>query len=402
MPSDAPTAFFSYSRDDSEFVLRLAGDLKAAGANIWLDQLDIAPGQRRTRAVEDALNSCPRMLVILSPSAVSCTQVEDEVTFALEEHKTVIPLLYQDCKVPFQLRPFQYVDFRADYQRGLQVMLRTLGASHGFVPNAGVVADEKWPGVPSGGREGMEQTLPDVQRAGSDPEHKRAYEKTLVENHALYWQAERQGQAPQARPAYKSQVRREQEHAKAAGKRDRLAEEQARAARREQERIELQSAKAEADRRFTKRVLIAGLTFFAISFVLYAVTLKTAGNNDSWFGFSCAYVSLLMGWRGVIEAVSLRPFDPGTASFQLSILLSGLINPVFLSTMLFKIKNKLQRTFAALRITTLALFPFCWIVFVRGHIMPREGYLVWVAGMLLALFASQMGRLIGRRRSAVR
>jgi hypothetical protein len=89
------TAFFSYSRDDSDFALRLAEDLKAAGANVWLDQLDIAPGQRWARAVQDALDNCHRMLVILSPASVNSTNVEDEVAFALEEHKTVIPVLYR-------------------------------------------------------------------------------------------------------------------------------------------------------------------------------------------------------------------------------------------------------------------------------------------------------------------
>lgn len=129
MPLETPTAFFSYSREDSAFALRLAEDLKAAGANVWLDQLDIAPGQRWARAVEEALNNSPRVLVILSPASVSSTHVEDEVNFALEEHKTVIPVFYQDCKVPFQLRPFQYVDFRADYDRGLKAMVKTLGAT---------------------------------------------------------------------------------------------------------------------------------------------------------------------------------------------------------------------------------------------------------------------------------
>ena len=38
--------FFSYSRDDSEFVLKLAKDLRAAGADVWLDQLDIGAGKR--------------------------------------------------------------------------------------------------------------------------------------------------------------------------------------------------------------------------------------------------------------------------------------------------------------------------------------------------------------------
>src|SRR5262249_61910461 len=70
-----PAAFFSYSREDSDFALRLAEDLKAAGASVWLDQLDILPGQRWDRAVEDALANCPRMLVILSPASINSTNV---------------------------------------------------------------------------------------------------------------------------------------------------------------------------------------------------------------------------------------------------------------------------------------------------------------------------------------
>lgn len=123
---EAQTAFISYSREDSEFALRLAGDLKAAGAAVWLDQLDIEPGQRWARAVQDALNDCPRMLVILSVTSASSTNVDDEVSFALEEKKTVIPVLYRDCKIPFRLRPFQFVDFRSDYPSGVKALVRVL------------------------------------------------------------------------------------------------------------------------------------------------------------------------------------------------------------------------------------------------------------------------------------
>ncbi|WP_263350298.1 toll/interleukin-1 receptor domain-containing protein [Acidicapsa acidisoli] len=127
MPSDRSIAFISYSRDDSEFALRLAWDLKSAGARVWLDQLDIQPGQRWARAVQEAMTDAPLLLVILSPSSVSSINVEDEVAFALEEHKTVIPIFFQDCKVPFRLRPFQHADFRSDYGRGLKSLLASLG-----------------------------------------------------------------------------------------------------------------------------------------------------------------------------------------------------------------------------------------------------------------------------------
>jgi len=125
--TDAQLAFFSYSRSDSECVLRLAEDLRAAGARVWLDQLDIEPGQRWARAVEDALTNCPRVLVVLWPSSVESPNVQNEVTFALEEKRTVIPILYRDCKVLLQLRDFQYADFRTDYARGLTALLKTLG-----------------------------------------------------------------------------------------------------------------------------------------------------------------------------------------------------------------------------------------------------------------------------------
>ena len=127
--SDSSSTFLSYSRDDSGFVLKLARDLKAAGAVIWMDQLDIAPGKRWDGAIQDALASCSRLLLVLSPSSVGSTNVLDEVNFALENQKTVIPVLYLDSEVPFRLRRLQYVDLKSDYDRGLQELLRTLQAS---------------------------------------------------------------------------------------------------------------------------------------------------------------------------------------------------------------------------------------------------------------------------------
>ena len=47
--------FFSYSRADSDFALRLAKDLREAGASVWVDQLDVKLGQRWDSAVESAL-----------------------------------------------------------------------------------------------------------------------------------------------------------------------------------------------------------------------------------------------------------------------------------------------------------------------------------------------------------
>jgi hypothetical protein len=124
---EAPTAFFSYSREDSDFALRLAKDLKAAGANVWIDQLDIEPGQEWDSAIEAAVAGCSRMLLILSPASVTSRNVRNEISFALDEHKTIVPVLHKNCTIPLQLRRIQYVDLRTDYPRGLTILLSTLG-----------------------------------------------------------------------------------------------------------------------------------------------------------------------------------------------------------------------------------------------------------------------------------
>ena len=126
MANDKASTFVSYARDDSQFALRLVNDLKSAGAIVWLDQLDIAPGQRWDRTVEEALAACPRVLVVLSPSSVESNNVMDEVSFALEQGKVVIPVLHRDCTIPLRLRRMQYVDMKTEYERGLEQVLKTL------------------------------------------------------------------------------------------------------------------------------------------------------------------------------------------------------------------------------------------------------------------------------------
>src|SRR5262245_35639256 len=107
MANESIRFFFSYAREDSGFVIKLAQELRKAGASLWLDQLDILGGQRWDEAIQAALESCPGMVAILSPSAVASQNFMDEVSYALEERKQIIPVLYQECRIPFRLRRVQ-------------------------------------------------------------------------------------------------------------------------------------------------------------------------------------------------------------------------------------------------------------------------------------------------------
>jgi tetratricopeptide (TPR) repeat protein len=127
MAEESRKTFFSYAREDSAFVLRLVKELRAAGADVWLDQLDIGPSQYWDTAIENALRACPCHVTVLSPDAVASQDVRNEYSFALEERKQVIPLLYRDCNIPFRLRLLQYVDFRTDYEKGFRDLAQALG-----------------------------------------------------------------------------------------------------------------------------------------------------------------------------------------------------------------------------------------------------------------------------------
>lgn len=123
--------FISYSRQDSQFSLRLAADLRAVGLNVWVDQLDIAAGSRWDNEIQTALNTAQEVLVLLSPFAVASQNVLDEAYFALDEGKKLVPIVITPCQIPFRLRRLQRVEFKTDYSSALAELLRLLEVRSG-------------------------------------------------------------------------------------------------------------------------------------------------------------------------------------------------------------------------------------------------------------------------------
>jgi hypothetical protein len=134
--------FFSYSRYDSVFALRLANDLRNAGAAIWLDQLDIPPGKHWDSEIEDALNNSNCLLAILSPKSMLSNNAMDEISYALEENKKVIPVLLTDTETPFRLRRLQRVDFTGDYDIALRQLLSAIDIENIQVTKALIPASD--------------------------------------------------------------------------------------------------------------------------------------------------------------------------------------------------------------------------------------------------------------------
>lgn len=116
--------FISYARVDVEFARRLARSLSELGANVWLDVKDIPAGMKWSTAIQEGLNLCEVMLVILTPEAMSSTNVEDEWQYFLDEKKIIIPILLKPAQVHFQLRRIQYIDFHSQDYEGALIQLR--------------------------------------------------------------------------------------------------------------------------------------------------------------------------------------------------------------------------------------------------------------------------------------
>jgi hypothetical protein len=118
--------FLSYSRTDEKFALRLAKDLRAAGVAMWIDQLDIRPSEHWDRAIERAVMSCRGLIVILSPRSVASDNVADEISYAIDSGKSVLPVKIEACTLPLRLTRKQVVDATENYDRALQQCLEEL------------------------------------------------------------------------------------------------------------------------------------------------------------------------------------------------------------------------------------------------------------------------------------
>ncbi|MEM9088003.1 MAG: toll/interleukin-1 receptor domain-containing protein [Cyanobacteria bacterium P01_F01_bin.53] len=120
--------FISYSRTDTDRAVKLAERLRAVDVSLWIDQFDIEAGARWDNAIEEALEVCQGLIVLLSEASVASENVLDEVSYALGGKKKVIPVLLEPCDMPFRLRRLQYIDLFTNYDRGIDRLVRDINS----------------------------------------------------------------------------------------------------------------------------------------------------------------------------------------------------------------------------------------------------------------------------------
>jgi hypothetical protein len=115
--------FISYAQEDMEFALRLAQDLRARAAAVWVDQFPRPRSLDQWLERQSVMIDAGRFLVVLSPAALASEEVMSELSYAIEKSKKVLPALYQDCEIPLPLRRARQVDFRGEYAPALEQLV---------------------------------------------------------------------------------------------------------------------------------------------------------------------------------------------------------------------------------------------------------------------------------------
>jgi hypothetical protein len=125
-PKTPVLCFISYSRADSDFVAKLRVDLRRLEVGAWRDVDDIPAGAAWDNEIEKALQSCSHVLLVVSASSMQSGNVADEIGYARDRNKPIIPLLLDDSALPLRVHRAQAIDFRDNYEKCLQKLVKSL------------------------------------------------------------------------------------------------------------------------------------------------------------------------------------------------------------------------------------------------------------------------------------
>jgi hypothetical protein len=102
--------FISYSHKDKEYARKLATELERQHIEYWMDDR-INYGSKWPRVIQEKLEGCQAVIIILSTNAYNSDWVQNEIAFAQQEQKMIFPVLLEG-KGWVSLASAQYADVR--------------------------------------------------------------------------------------------------------------------------------------------------------------------------------------------------------------------------------------------------------------------------------------------------
>src|SRR5258708_5909106 len=129
------------------------------------------------------------------------------------------------------------------------------------------------------------------------------------------------------------------------------------------------------------RLFWIGLLLYVVSFFLVTFLDSFPERGYQWAVWT---VVLPLAW----QQRALQHGSPfaGMPFTYAAFVTSGLINVTFLVAMVVRVSDRPRLLFSALRSSVIAMTLFSWVAMYRFALIPREGYVLWLIGMLTALF----------------
>jgi TIR domain len=130
--SRKPLVFISYARKDSRRADALQRSLLPRNLEVWVDRSRLVGGQAWPIGLQQAVEKCDLMLVLLSPRSLASAYVRREYLHALSLGKPIIPLLLEAVPAfPAELSHVQWIDLTQRGNQGYYDLLLALDARGG-------------------------------------------------------------------------------------------------------------------------------------------------------------------------------------------------------------------------------------------------------------------------------
>jgi len=110
MKDNKPFVFFSYSHEDKDrFVKSFANKLINQGINVWVDYLDMLPGDSLVEKIfDEGIKEADVFILILSKNSIHSRWVREELNIGvinrISRDCKLIPILIDDCEIPEALK----------------------------------------------------------------------------------------------------------------------------------------------------------------------------------------------------------------------------------------------------------------------------------------------------------
>jgi TIR domain len=126
----------SHAEHDDHLALTLAKDLSNAGISVELNPAETD----LSHFADESLEIDKSIIILLSRASADSSRQHETIARALRSKLRILPVVFENCPVPFDIRGCRLIDFRTDYAAGLEEILRILRPS-GFATSETSNAD---------------------------------------------------------------------------------------------------------------------------------------------------------------------------------------------------------------------------------------------------------------------